>query len=67
MTAQIKRKGDPRPGMWATLGTIVQSGWGPTLRFLSIIVVTSIAFGEISGLVGSAELLEMLRSLVVGD
>lgn len=62
MSNRKKRKPEVRPGMWSTLGAIVQSGWGPTARLLSIITVAGIAFG--GHLSGAFDLLSMLRDLL---
>lgn len=62
MSERKKRKPEPRPGMWSTLGAIVQSGWGPTARLLSIIAVAGLVFG--GHLSGAIDLLSSLRDLL---
>lgn len=56
-----KKPACKRPGMWATLGTIVRApGWGPTVKLLTIVVVVALA-GNLSGV---GEILDGLRSLL---
>lgn len=61
MSERKKRKPEPRPGMWSMLGTVVQSGWGPTARLLSIIAVAGIALG--GHFSGAVDFLSSLRDL----
>lgn len=56
------RTSSPGRGMWSTLGAIVQSGWGPTLRLLSIIAVAGLAFG--GHFDGAVSVLSSLRDLI---
>jgi len=62
MSERTKRKPEPRPGMWSMLGAVVQSGWGPTVRLLSIIAVAGIVFG--GHLSGAVDFLSSLRDLL---
>lgn len=62
MSSRKKRKREVRPGMWSNLGAIVQSGWGPTMRLISIIVVAGLAFG--GHLDGVFDALSSLRDLI---
>lgn len=59
-----KHENEVRPGMWSTVGTAVQSGWGPTLRLLSIIALAGIVLGSVSALTGAGELVELIRNLI---
>lgn len=48
--------------MWSMLGAVVQSGWGPTVRLLSIVTVAGIVFG--GHLSGAVDFLSSLRDLL---
>lgn len=65
MSERKKRRPEPRPGMWSMLGAVVQSGWGPTARLLTIIAVAGIVFG--GHLSGAVDLLSSLRALLPHD
>lgn len=59
-----KQENEVRPSMWSTVGTAVQTGWGPTLRLLSIIALTGVVLVGVGALTGGVELVGLLRSLV---
>ncbi len=60
-----KRKNETRPGMWATVGTAVQSGWGPTLRLLSVFALAGILLGGIGVATGADELFDLFGRLML--
>lgn len=57
-----KPKHDPRRGFWATVETAIQSGWGPTIRLMCVVVTAGLL--SLATLAGGTGLVSSLRALL---
>lgn len=55
-------KHESRTGFWSTVGTAVQSGWGPTVRLICIILAAGILL--LASVAGGEALMSALRASI---
>lgn len=66
MAKESQRRESIRPrGMWGTVDEAVQSGWGAAFRLILVLTTMSALLAGVGLFVGSGEVADILRTLVV--